>query len=849
MRFLLFLSLFIAYHFIGYCQSAITIAGGGIGDGQLPNTLPVDGPIDVAIDSKGNLYILEAGRSTVRRIDKSSGKIWTVAGSYPRPGYSPNFDPEGKHGDGGPATGNTVVFDRPECLAFDNNDNLYIADSGPNKNIRRVDAITGEISSLLFSAESITFDKENNMYVAQDSRILKYNLETMNVTVVAGGKMIYDPSVGYERRYGYWGDGGIATEAQLSLCRAITFDNYGNLLIADTENYAIRRVDKETNTISTIAGRGEKVTDGFAAVETRFFGRPQGIEIDDQNNIYISLGLGGDDYSSNVIMKIDRETQIVSTIAGNESGDRYAENVPATNVRLDEPRGFSIDSDGNIIFADLANLFVRKVDGETGILSNVAGNGTPRYYGENIPATDAQLSYPSDLALDNEGNIYIADKSNSTVRKVDKETNIITRIAGIGSKPYGVPYEDGIEATNASLFNLKAIAFDAMGTLYISYADRIVKIDPITQTTKAVVTGFYPSKMAFDQAGNLYFVNNQYVDGAQFFSIQKWDALSGNVTLVAGTAQYAPFEEGMPASSAYFENFIDDVAIDKDENVLILYPHYNFKNVYKVDKATQKLTKLVDAPHQITSLFVKKNGDLYLGSSYLNDEWTEYNSTVWKVDATGNLNTIYEGLKIPIANVNVDDAGKIYVLVDGGGDVFRTENRVARLDSRSTQHVTFAPFAVLNGSGHKLNATASSGLPVRFEVSDASILTIDDLNSVTLKSPGSTFVTAYQDGDENFAPAIPVRQYIYASNITGIEESVTSGIFYPNPSAGSFQAIVNSPFVYFKVYNISGMEIRAGKIFSEDGLITIDLSDLDKNLYLIKLQTKTGVSFQRLIRN
>ena len=242
----------------------------------------------------------------------------------------------------------------------------------------------------------------------------------------------------------------------------------GNVYIADNYQNRIRMVNT-SGIITTLAGNGTQGYSGdgipatTASVEMYF---PYGIALDGSGNIYFG------DWMNNCVRKITISTGIISTIAGNGSagiaggfgGDGGLAN--SINSKLHWPSGVAVDGSGNVYIADAANYRIRKITFSTGNISTVAGNGTLGFSGDGGAATNAALSFPYGVAVDGSGNMYIADQQNQRIRMVNT-SGIISTIAGNGTGGYT---GDGGPATNAELqMNPYAtgIAVDASGNVYI----------------------------------------------------------------------------------------------------------------------------------------------------------------------------------------------------------------------------------------------------------------------------------------------------------------------------------------------------------------------------------------------
>jgi len=213
---------------------------------------------------------------------------------------------------------------------------------------------------------------------------------------------------------GYSGDGAAATSAELYDPTGVAVDSAGNIYIAEQNNNRIRKVSTSGN-ISTVAGNGTKVYsgDGGAAISAEL-NQPAGVAVDSAGNIYIA------DYVNHSIRKVDTSGKI-STVAGDGpgNGSYNGDGILATSAELYYPSGVAVDSAGNIYIADTINYRIRKVDASTGYISTVAGNGA--HYGsigDGGAAISAQLYNPEGVVVDSAGNIYIADSGNHRIRKV-----------------------------------------------------------------------------------------------------------------------------------------------------------------------------------------------------------------------------------------------------------------------------------------------------------------------------------------------------------------------------------------------------------------------------------------------
>ena len=225
--------------------------------------------------------------------------------------------------------------------------------------------------------------------------------------------------------------------------------------------------------ITTVAGDGAGGFSGDNGPATSAeLADPQGVAVDSAGNLYIA------DLANNRIRKVSNG--VISTVAGNGTPGFSGDGGLATAAQLDQPAGVAVDSAGNLYIADCWNHRIRKVS--NGVISTVAGNGTPGFSGDNGPATSAQLSDPTGVAVDSAGNLYIADMFSNRIRRVSN--GAITTVAGNGTQGFS---GDNGPATSAQLSNPYAVAVDSAGNLYIAdmVNNRIRKVSNGVITTVA----------------------------------------------------------------------------------------------------------------------------------------------------------------------------------------------------------------------------------------------------------------------------------------------------------------------------------------------------------------------------
>ena len=290
---------------------------------------------------------------------------------------------------------------------------------------------------------SVAADRAGNVYIVDRSnnRVRK---------VAADGTMSTFAGIG---RGGFGGDGGPAANAMLLLPIDVAVDSSGNVYIADQGNEAIRKVNS-SGIISTVAGgpQGRNGTSGT-------FSAGDSVALDAAGNIYSSGAAG--------ITKIDTAGKM-SLIAGGAVGFS-GDGGPAKNAALDQPSGIAFDSAGNLYFADKLNRRVRKID-TAGIITTVAGSASVTFSGDGGPAINAGFGRTAapfqGVAVDRQGNLYIADPADNRVRVVNT-SGMITTFAGDGLLGLGT-MGDGDAPTKASLLQPGGVFVDANGNVFIA---------------------------------------------------------------------------------------------------------------------------------------------------------------------------------------------------------------------------------------------------------------------------------------------------------------------------------------------------------------------------------------------
>jgi trimeric autotransporter adhesin len=212
---------------------------------------------------------------------------------------------------------------------------------------------------------------------------------------------------------GFSGDGGPATQAQLILPLGMVVDAHGNLFIADDDSFRIREVNLSTGIITTVAGNGTQGFSGDGGPATQAqLSFPGTVAVDAQGNLFIP------DELNNRIREVNLSTGIITTFAGTGTAGFSGDGGPATAAQFHEPVSVALDAQGNLFIADFQTSVIREIDHATGIITTMAGNGTQGFSGDNGPGTAAELDAPDEVTLDALGDLFIDDFGNSRIREV-----------------------------------------------------------------------------------------------------------------------------------------------------------------------------------------------------------------------------------------------------------------------------------------------------------------------------------------------------------------------------------------------------------------------------------------------
>jgi sugar lactone lactonase YvrE len=587
-----------------------TVIGGG------PSGMPgVDAdlnlPISVSVDSSNNYYITDQGNRVFKV--SSAGELTLVAGT----GFS------GYSGDGVSGGATLATLDNPQSAVADGAGNIYISDTY-NCVVRKVTASTNTITTIagegpsgcgyngetatdgkpatdhmLYYPEQLALDSAGaNLYIADyyNCRIRKLVLATDAISTVAGTGS--SPTCGYTA-----GSGVKAIAEELDYPTGIAVDSSGNLFIADTGNYVVRKVAASTGDITTIAGTAPTSINGGYTVCT--YAPPTDVCGDGAAATLAALGttyyLGVNSTGTTVTISDYYNFRIrqfkvagnINTVVGSGSAGFCGDAGPALSACLYYEQGVAVDSSGDIYIADFDNDRIRAVNTQAtavtlagvsipaGDIETVGGNGSTTLptLVTDVPALGVVLYNPGAVMEDPSGDIFVSDTYNHNVR--EDVAGTVNIIAGTGIPGYS---GDGGPATGAQLYYPYGVARDSSGNIYIADQEncliRMVNTSGTISTFAGLVTSSTTTSCGYSGDGGpatsaqLFYPTGVFVDSANHVWIADTynhkirEVVGGTINTVAGdgTAGYAG--DGGPAASAelYYPN---DMRVDAAGNVFI----------------------------------------------------------------------------------------------------------------------------------------------------------------------------------------------------------------------------------------------------------------------------------------
>ena len=530
------------------------------------------------------------------------------------------------------------------------------------------------IDVVLTLVDGIATDPHGNIYISHRSqnRIRKLS-PNGTITTIAGNGIA-----------GFSGDGVPALESSLNFPAGLAFDK-GNLYVADRNNHRIRKIDSK-GIISTVAGTGipECCNDNGLAVEAHLY-FPSDIDVDTEGNLYIS------DRSNNRIRKVNSDG-IITTIAGLGKPGYGGDFGPADKALLKYPFGISHDNKGNFYIADRGNNRVRKID-QRGIITTIAGDGTHSFGGDYGPANQSSLAFPTDVTVDSLGTVYIADRNNNRVRKIDR-LGVITTLMGLSQTEFNGDNEISAETTLHLPF---ALALNGEDRLLVvdrnHFRVREVRLQSNQVETVAGNGTFLfrgdggpgggatleaPSGIAVDSKGNVLFADRLH---------QRIRRVGGNgiIETVIGNGKQGNEGNGRPGIEATL-HLPEVLVMDREDNIYLTQRSGNAWIIRK-SNAEGIITHFagngrqgntgdggpaIEASfHTISDIAADGSGNIFIADSI--------NRNIRKIDKQGIISTIAEaslealGTEVHPNGIVVDKAGSIFFSDSGSSKVYKID--------------------------------------------------------------------------------------------------------------------------------------------------------------------------------
>lgn len=511
-------------------------------------------PQGPAIDASGNLYVAEFSSSTIRKITPA-GVVITVAGLALSSGNS----------DG---TGSAARFFKPSGVAVDGSGNIFVADSG-NNTIRKISAgvvttfagtagVTGSLDGTGTAASfnyprSVVIDSAGNLFVADTNNNAIRKITSAGVVTTLAGKAATFGSAD-----------GVGPAARFNFPNGLALDGSGNIYVADELNHLIRQVTP-SGTVTTLAGAAGTAGKVDGTGSAARFNNPTGVSVDGSGNLYVA------DYNNELIRKIT-PAGVVTTIAGvaTISGALDGIGYNLTPAEFSNPSSTAVDTLGNVYVADTGNSIIRRISA-AGVVTTLAGSPTTPGRVDGA-GTAASFTTPGGVATDAAGNVYVADAANHLIRFITP-AGVVSTLAGTGGTAGSA---DGA-GTTASFNFPTAVAVDGAGNVYVAdyNNDAIRKISPAgivsTLAGSPGVVGSadgvggaarfnHPRGVAVDSGGNVYVAD---------FGNQTIRKISpgGLVLTLAGSSGVSGTSDGAGSIARF--NGPSGVAVDGAGNVYV----------------------------------------------------------------------------------------------------------------------------------------------------------------------------------------------------------------------------------------------------------------------------------------
>lgn len=810
-----------------------TATGGYTGDGGPGNTAEVNSPRGVTADASGNVYIADTANNVVRMVN-TAGVISTIVSKYPG---SNTPATAGSGGDGGPAT--AAQISAPEDLEIDANGNLFIADFGNNR-IRVVYAGGAQVAALIAATNGNAVAVAGNIYTimgggtgtySPGTIVLATSVPVSNVRKIAldargnvyladnGNNVIWfeDATTGYMRVIAGVptltsggpgcgltspiGDGCKATLATLfaNSDMGVSVDSQGNVYISDSGDKRIRKIslNQAFPTVTAGGSATQPLMVHFAAGDTPaatsafviagsadFVVTPGSCSLNPDSTTDCTLTVT----FSPTQPGVDTATLTVKSALGATSQFALNGTGAAAAVALDpgtaagfgsgfnSPAGISLDSEGNAYVADTGNNVVVRYD-SAGNKTVIAGTGTAGNSGNGGPATAAALLAPSAVTVTPDGAIYIADKGNNVVRRVDPLTGVINVVAGGATTTCPLhldAFGNGCLGTQANLSGPAGLASDSRGNVFIS--------DAGNNTVRELTSSGYifniggavfnsPTGLQVDAGSNIF------VADTGNSTIRKIVAVGGAVVAVAGNGQNGSAGNGGAATDAELSNPMG-IALDAAGNLYIadagnhVIRSVNGAGTINTVAGTLGQSGAGALPGSVSGLLLNLPGGVAAntaGKLYVLDSGNNRAYTIDRTSVVENLGTVSPNNSSPVQTVQETNTGSLPVLL-------------SQSSSQSVFKITG------DGSVFTVTGQGSAGCSANLNLTPgATCFWGAQFNPVAVANSSATFT------ETNTAPVLAAIPSITLSGLGATLAATTSATVLTSPASGNPQ--FGTPFV------------------------------------------------------